>query len=362
MVRKYVTFVLSLLVCLSLLAPNVSASIDPNFAEKRKQEQLDNLFTRLNESITSRKMLEHLAEKTKSQSVVINSGEKITVNTFRSEISKLEELESDIENEILKLGVKKIDPQNKADLALVTELLNSSPRPNYVQSSIPDPPDLSAVASLYTLYHYRGTYTYQGVTYDYAYIRVIDNKGYNKLYKLQIFNALPSNATNAMILGFLQHQFSYVFSTLLSSVPYGIAVDWTISSAIATMSNYNTSLMTGTSDPFYWIVVNSTTEMTYYWIYTGTSWKLLGSDGKFSLTKGDYAAFNYQGQPKQEPAIQPTWTSTSGYPWYKYIENYHYNPTFEQINYLGSFNIKSKHTSFNVNYSPVFIHYPGYLV
>lgn len=354
--KKYLLMCLMIVFCLQNLASPVSANTSINSEEKAKQAEIDELFTRLNEIVSEQKHLEHLATLT-------NAHATLTTSEIQTKLTNYQEKTTSIENQIESLGVQKLDPKNKDDMDILNEMFSAQTLDEQNNTlAVPSPPDLSAVASVFTLYRYQGTYEYSGTTYDYSYIRVVDNKGYNRLYSFNEFDAAPKNATQSTIQAVMRYTFGFAFGQLLGTHPVGIAADWTMNAAISGMKAYDTTKITSTSDAFYRIFASSTTSMTYYWIYHSNAWKFMGSDATFAFTKSDFAAFNYQGQPKHISQTQPTWSSSSGYTWYKYIENFHankWNSNYEQINKLGSFTIKGYQTS--VIYTPKFVNYPGYL-
>lgn len=353
MFKKSLIICLLLGFCLTTIVSPISAEqLDINSIEKSKQETIDELFNNLNEVVNEQKFLNHLvSSKSDNSSDDLNS-----ILNFRA--NSLKAREALIDDQILNLGVKKLDPNSSSDMELLSDLMKSQIQQERLDvniSSIPDPPDLAALASLYTLYHYQGTYTYQGVTYDYAYIRVVDNKGYNKLYLLNQFLAAPANTSQNVILSILAHTFKYSFSALLNSTPAGMITDWTMGAVLTILNNKNTNLLYSTSDPFYSITINSTTSMTYYWIYHNNDWRFNGSGGSFNLVRKDATAFNYQGQAYQDSVIQPSWNSNSSQLWYDYVENFHHYghlPNYVQINNIGSIIINGDGQNFT--YSPKF--------
>jgi len=360
MLKKAFLIFLLVGICFTTFVSPVGASKGEtiNSTEMSKQAQIDELFTRLNEVVSEQKHLEKLT------TIIPKNTPNNTQIT--SKIKELKEKKAKIENQIINLGVKKLDPNNNADMELLHELSTSTVQQGgdfTTFSTVPPPPDLESIANLYSLYRYQGTYTYDNVTYNYSYIRVVDNKGYNGLYKFNEYNAAPANATQSTIQAVLGYTFKYVFSNLLSRTPLGLVADWTMGAAIEGMDAYNTTLITSTSDPFYRIFASSTTQMTYYWIYYNNEWKMMGSDGTFSFTRTDFAAFNYQGQPKHLSDTQPTWSSSSGYSWWQYVENFHNNrsnPYYTQHHYFGSFNLSFYQAT--VTYTPVYYSSPGSLI
>lgn len=360
MLKKILIFCLIVGFCSTTLSYPIYAQQDANYSEKVKQAKIDELFINMNETLSERKSLEQVAARISSIDLTDNLSSQVN-----KDIAKYIDKETVLENEILSLGLKKIDPNNVSDMEQLRELFNSASNQNEKLASVPSPPDLAAIASVYTLYRYQGTYTYQGTTYNYSYIRVVDNKGYNKLYKLQIFDAAPKNATQAVIRSVLGYTFNYVFSSLLTRNPIGVAADWTMGAVLAGLNSYNTSLITGTNESLYRININSVTLMTYYWIHYNNDWKFMGSDGDFTVTHTDYSAFNYNGSPVQLYTNPPrTWTSTNSHIWFNYVENFHNNrhllPYYQQINPIGSFQVKGFNST--VTFTPVFAPMPNDLI
>jgi hypothetical protein len=317
-----------------------------------KQDQIDTLFTEINK----------LASNEKTNNYLESSGIATQMVDFNWETSK-------IELQLAKLGVNKIDPNDAADMLILEELFHDEKNKsiynkNSIQNTVPNPPDLSAIASLYTLYHYKGTYTVSGTTYDYAYIRVVDNKGYNKLYKNYEFDAAPRNATLSVAQAVLSHTFKYVFSTLISKTPVGIVIDWFMSTVFAGLSAYNAAFISGGDKPLYRINGHHTSSLTYYYIYHNNSWKLMGTGGEFTFERLGLAMFNYNGNPASDYATKQEWTSRTQLVWYDYVTAFHNNrhiPNYHNIQSFGSFKISGyNNTSFTI--TPVYINLPGYLI
>ncbi|GIP17861.1 hypothetical protein J40TS1_35030 [Paenibacillus montaniterrae] len=324
--------------------------------EIRKQEKIDKVFTEMNRIVNTQNHMKYL------NSLGINT--QMKSSSYANEVTNILQLEQQLSN----LGVRKIDPNNQSDMLLLKELFADQEKgtisTNNSTAKIPDPPNLSAIASIYTLYHYKGTYTVDNTTYDYAYIRVVDNKGYNKLYIRNEFDAAPRNATQSVIRAVLSHTFKYSFSSLLSKKPIGVAIDWTMGAVIAGLGAYNSSNIYSGNEPLYRIYSSSTSSLTYYYIYHNNSWKLMGTGGEFNYSRGGIAQFNYNGQAKTEYATLQEWTSSTDGVWYDYVTSFHNNRHISNYHRIESFG-SLKITGYNgaqFTHTPVFVNLPGYLI
>lgn len=354
--KKRILITMLVILFISTVTPVQAKSNSMNATEIRKQEQIDTLFTEINSQISSEKNIQYL----KSMGIDVNMDENVDI---KSDISQ-------IELQLSKLGVKKIDPNNPSDMLLLKELLINDGE-QYIESSndnqlssIPDPPDLNAFASVYSLYHYSGSYTVGDTTYNYSYIRVIDDKGYDKLYKNAEFDAAPKNASQSVVQAVLAYTFSYAFSTLISNNPIGIAVNWLLGAVFSGLDAYNSANIAGGSDPMYRVFGHSVTSHTYYYIYHINSWKFMGTSGEFSFERSGIMLFNYNGQPKTEYATIQNWTSRTPWVWHNFVTAFHNSVNknnFRVIQEFGSFKINGyNNTSFT--FTPVHVSLPGYLM
>ncbi len=232
-----------------------------------------------------------------------------------------------------------------------------------VSSSIYDiAPDLSTLTNVYTLYIYDGSYNYNGNTYSYRYIKVIDDKGYNGLTQDQEFDAI-SKYSSHYLEEILKYNFGYIFSTLLSKTPIGVLTDWTLGNIFSVLRGRpDSAVVTSTKDGIYKITHTSVTSMTYYWIYNN-SWRYIGAEAHCDVARTDFWAGNIGGVPTHESKESQWSTHTDGI-WYNYLEDYinvmSWNPSFCNIKRLGSFSIKGENNS--VTFTPRFAARPNDLV
>lgn len=121
------------------------ASVNIETEEFTKQEQIDELFTELNELALEKKVQQ-------------NSTSTYSSTATTNQISSME---SQIEQELANLGVKKIDSSSTEDISRLSNLVNSTnstTRSNF---------DFSMLADVYSIYEYSGTRTINGTSYDY---------------------------------------------------------------------------------------------------------------------------------------------------------------------------------------------------
>lgn len=182
-----------------------------------------------------------------------------------------------------------MDPKNEKDLKILKELSKSSVYPTYVTSNsittqdIPPAPDLAAIADLYSLYYYDGTYK---STYPYRYIRVIDNKNYNGLYRIKNFKPFPDNPLPSLIRDFIEYSIEYIITELVGKI-YGGFASYSIGALFPLLNDPDSSIAPAPDEVFYEVVGHSVTDMTYYYVYDGSGWRMIGSEADFRYQQED---------------------------------------------------------------------------
>lgn len=181
----------------------------------------------------------------------------------------LNEREQELERLLANLNVKKIDPNNEADMNILLELSEASTEAsvNGTYSIPPGAPDLSALSLQYSIYILDGTRTYKGATHTYRYIRVVDNKGYNGLTLNNTYDAITKNLPASILTSLLTYNFSYGLSAFLGSTPMGLVTDWLLGNVFSVLDGVNAtnSTISSTSENTYEISCTSVTEMVYHY-------------------------------------------------------------------------------------------------
>ena len=148
------------------------------------------------------------------------------------EINNIMLQEANIEAQLSNLGVKKIESTDLDDIERLNELVASSAG---TRSGF----DFSMLTDVYSIYDYGGNYTINGVSYEYEYYRVVDNKGYvdTTLTVAELIKPLTEETT--ILSSLLEYNFSYGLSSLLGEIPGYALVDWTLGNVFAFLEGLN---------------------------------------------------------------------------------------------------------------------------
>lgn len=156
-----------------------------------------------------------------------------------------------------------------------------------------------------------GSKTYNGKSYDYKYIKVIDNKGYNGLTLIETVDPVAN-----------------------SIVPGGTLIDWTLGNIFNVLNNKPNAVISSSNGPVYRITHTGVTPMTYYYL-NNSGWRLIGVGAVSDIKRDDFFAANVNGKPVTDTNSTSFSTSTSGI-WNDYVETYLANmstyPSPEQFN------------------------------
>lgn len=197
---------------------------------------------------------------------------------------------------------------------------------------------------------------------SYRYIKVIDNKGYNRLTHIQELDAIASLSYAQLGSSILSYNFGYGFSLLLGSTPVGLLTDWTLGNIFNVLNNLPTAQISSSGEAIYRIFHTGVTSMTYYYLYNN-GWKLIGVGASVDIVRDDYFAGNVNGSPKTDFHSVSFRTSTSGI-WRDYVDAYLNNmasyPSYCQVNEIGSFTIRGY--SNTLNYTPAYARNPVDLI
>lgn len=269
----------------SLFAINISDSMKNN-TENANQSKIEKIFTNLNELALNMKKLDLFNKQT-----INNNSLKI--------IQEIKKEQNDLEKMLEKLGIHKLDPNNINDINSLSEIINSSVGSNDQMAPMALF-DFSILVNVYSIYEYTGTYVISGVSYDYKYVRVVDNKGYvdTKLTKAQLITLVGQ--VNTTVSNLLSYNFSYGFSSFLGILPYGWAADWILGNIFTALNSYNGSspVVYNNSNGIYCINMISITDMTYYYIKVSGLWYNCGSRASnIGLARADSFTANISGTP-----------------------------------------------------------------
>ncbi len=325
-----------------------------NQKEIEKQQKIDMVIEALN----------NIVAEEKYDSVVELVGrskrEDVKKKKTNNEVKKIE-----YEKSLEDLGMHKINPQNPDDMAMLENMQKDLALENAYSKSLTKAnvydyaPDFNAIANLYSLYIYDGTYNHNNIAYNYRYIRVVDDKGYNGLYYYQD-NDLAVNIPSSLIESVLSYNFGYGVSTLLGQLPYGTMTDWTLGNIFNIVSAVEDAktILCG-NKPLYGVRHIGVTEMTYYFFYNN-GWKHVGTSGNASVIREDYFYGNIKGKPVSETQ-KTSFTIRSGGIWYDFVKQYAEMmdtwPNYCYIKDFGGLKIKG-YNGMEYYYAPVFAGQP----
>lgn len=324
-----------------------------NEKEIKKKEQSDILLSELNEIAV---------QKNRLASVELEN--KISLNSNISNIRiQLDVREQEINASLNKLGIRILNPNNSNDMAILAELFNAS---SDSTGTMPfsSPPDLATFATMYSLYYNDGSYKVaDGTIYPYRYIKVIDNKGYNKLMAKSLYNIADKSTAPQLIEAFIEYNMTFALSQYLGNIQNGWIIDWTIGSLFTILQNLSTDVVISGAGPnALQVTLSSLTSMEYTYVYNKNSWRLIGTSSAVDYLKQTQYSLNINGKLHGEQA-QESWKSTSGLLWFGYIIQYHAQqasfPNYHRIDELGSFGVVTPNKTYT--FMPRFAPLPAHL-
>lgn len=287
-------------------------------------------------------------------------------DTFEN-YSAIEKREEELELLLAGLHVNKIDTDDEADIIILQEMQENLEQLEWI-STLSDPfdsaPDLFALADAFSLYMYDGKYTYNGSTYSYRQIKVIDNKNANALMCNKEYDLVPQKTDNGLIANILKYNFGFILSSFLGQTATGRVVDWTLGNLFSFLSSSEGVSFSRDADskPFYTINCTSLTAMSYFYCYDDSAWKLIGSSATADIEHEHSFYGVVYGEIKHEH-IKKGWSVYSGGRYYDYIKAYvdtkPYNSKFHKIDRLGTIKIKGYGEVFD--FIPKFFDAPGYI-
>ena len=315
------------------------------------QQEIDAIFTELNEMAAEEKMAEILAEENKELE------EKVVALKAQND-----QREQYLESRLESLGVNTIDSDNPDDMAAIEEVMLGNSGPSVL--SILDPPNLETFADCYTLQQYNSSVTVDGTSYQYSYIYVTDNKSYSgsPLTRSQKNEKLIGRK-NTVLKDLLEYQFSFGLSSYFGAIPYAWAADWTIGTAFTILNSFDDDVevtYVGNSD-IYTMTILSVTQMMYVYVYLpGSGWCLCGTRApNISYTRTESMVSNVDGRAVSDAKAYPTVNSSTGSAAFTYARAC-INGGNHIIDYIGSFTVNAYEDS-DVRFTPGFAPYPGQL-
>lgn len=337
---KVCCLMISGIVLLNILPTSALANYVVNYSENRKQEEIDILFSELNELALDMKL----------------GTEKGLYST--DNLKK----QTEIENELFERGVVKIDPTDSVAVEQFAEITLSSANQEGV-SRANTVFDFDMIANVYSIYDYSGTYTINGETYDYEYYRVVDNKGYVDHTLTYSELLTPIGRVSTTIGALLEYNFSYGMSAFLGVLPAGSLLDWGLGNIWAALESYsdNTPVVFSDDDGIYAINIIAVTSMTYYYIKDGGTWYNCGSRANdVSFARVDSMTANIDGEAFAESEPATKWNSSAGHSWYWYLEEFIENNRVVH-NSIGSIDIY-KDDELVGEFEPVYVRNPYGLI
>lgn len=334
------------LICFPLRTFAVSNN---SFYVDYKQQEIDTLFTELNELAAEERMLSYMDESALS----------LTKINRATRLEAIDVRQAELEDMLEALGVKNIDPNNSDDIARLEAVVLGGSNTS-IAASIPDPPNLETVANCYTLSQYNGMTYVNGEQYNYTYIYVTDNKGYSgsPLTVSQTNDLIGKEST--LLWDVLEHQFSFGLSAYLGAIPGGQLVDWGLGSIFNFMNslNENASITYVGNNNIYNMSMISVTQMMYCYVYLPDSgWCLCGVKApNISYARAEYLVANIAGRAYSRAKDYPTVTSSTGTAAVTYVANY-LNVFYCDIDRIGSFTVNT-YDGRNVRFVPGFAEYP----
>ena len=330
--------VISGIILLNIMPISVFANYVANYSETQKQAEIDILFRELNELALDMKLR--------------NEKSVYTAESLNKQ--------SEIEQELLELGVNKVDATDSVAVARFAEITSSSvgtgglSRGNTV---------FEMIADVYSVYDYSGTYTINGEAYEYEYYRVIDNKGYVDHTLTYSELLTPIDRVQTTIGALLEYNFSYGMSSFLGVIPGGAILDWGLGNIWAALEahNANTPVTFSDNDGIYAINIIAVTAMTYYYIKDGGVWYNCGSRANdVSFARIDSMTANIGGEPFAEAKPATKWSSSAGHSWYWYLEEFVENNRIVH-NSIGSIDLY-KDDELVGEFEPVYVYNPYGLI
>jgi len=343
-IKAFICFIISLVIIYNanfIFAIDINSSANNN-EEMKKQEKIDNIFTDLNNIALEKKISNTLDKQDMFDNISCDS---------------IENRKNVLEIQLQELGVHKLDPNNIDDINRISDIVYSS------MNSNGEPYrgifDFSMLTSVYSIYEYTGTYSYKSNSYEYKYIRVVDNKGYVNTTLTNSKLLVPVGTTSTILSTLLGYTFKFGFSAFLGTLPSGWAIDYTMGAIFDVLKSYNgnSSVVCSNNSGIYCMNITSVTEMTYYYIKVNGNWYNSGTRaGNVSMARVDSFSGNINGVAVPASKIFPTTNISTGNVWYWYIERF-VDTTLPTHHSIGSFSINRSNGS-ALTFAPCYIQNP----
>lgn len=204
-----------------------------------------------------------------------------------------------IDNELLALGVRKIDPSNAEDIAYLKELPSYVGNAEHMRANgiYDDAPDLSIIATSYDMYVADGSVEpfYDGTeagkkSYYYRAVAVADKDvgSTGQLFEYRKVKMLtPQEIAGNQVTALLEYGFGILIDEFKGMILKNPVYQWTLGAFEAFVNASSLYAPLG-DDTGYTSSYASTTTMNYYYLYhPDYGWKLIASSGVASVDRAD---------------------------------------------------------------------------
>lgn len=341
LIKRMLSLLMIIVIMLVASSQVFANKADTNAVEIEKHNIAERLYTELNELALQKTLIN--ADKDKKH---------------EHELQEIFDREEAIDQVLGALGVKRVLPSDTATIERLNNLVLETASPKNRSF------DFGMISNAYTVYDYSGTYVINGISYQYEYYRVIDNKGYVDSQLTTSKLMVPVGQTTSLLSALLNYNFSYGFSSFLGNVlPYGNLVDWALGNVFTALNyiNGNSNVVYNNNTGIYSINATSVTSMTYYYIKISNSWYQCGDRaGDISFARADSFSGNINGVAHSYSESFTTWNSNTGNSWYWYLQNYVNTSvaTHSEIGYIRLYRNNTLITTFN----PCYESNPMYLI
>ena len=201
---------------------------------------------------------------------------------------------------------------------------------------------------------------YNNKQYNYRYIIVVDDKGYDGLYKFQsdtLVGSYNSNLPDSL----LMYNFEYLVEEVIGRIPYGTVINWTLGNIFTVLSSQPVNSVTS-SGKLYRVEHNSVTKMTYYFVYN-SGWRMVGVSGDTTVKRVDRLTGNVNGTPVNATVDAVKISIYSPESWYSFIDSYlsvmSWNPNYMMVSRLGKLKYSPYQSNTVLNFEPVYAENPS---
>ncbi len=358
---SFITVLVMFVTSLSAVDSAVTSEILSFQAENEKQERIDEIFSQMNSLLLEKYMLKQQVANSQAENII----DRASIDSKMASINNEYQL---YELELSSLGVRKIDKNNPDDISIVTEMIKSQNFNEISTNSDVDYTDLEDIVDFLldglSVYRFDGTRTVNGQTYTYAYLRVVDDKGYdlytNSTGKLELVNDSPNTLGEL-----LQYNFEYFLTNSTIGVisdlfPQGWLIEWGLGNVATVLNSFNPNAnISMGSGGIYMVGATTVTQMTYYLIYQPqySQWVTVGSrasDVAFAISEDLH--INVAGELiTKERGFNNNFET--GKTWYWYIDNF-VNTNNKVHHDIGTINIRTNNDT-TFSHTPIYYRKPG---